>query len=135
MVAAIRSEAEAIARRTGIPARVRLSGAPCRLDAAVEIASLRIAQEALRSVERHSGVASVSIRLAFEPPRLRLTIADDGSGLHPIPTTSDLLAANHLGIVGMQERARLVGAELTLGSRNQGGLTIQLDAPLPLDRD
>jgi two-component system sensor histidine kinase DegS len=83
----------------------------------------------LRNVERHSGASTVTVRLAFAPHRLRLTISDDGAGLRPIPTASQLLGADHMGLIGMQERARLVGAELTLVSPSRGGLTVQVEAP------
>ena len=65
----------------------------------------------------------------------RLVITDDGVGLHPLPTSSQLLWENHLGVIGMQERARLANGRLTITSGAEGGLTVEavfrVDAPEP----
>lgn len=128
--AAVRSEAESLGRRAGMLVEVRVEGRTRRLEEDVELALLRITQEAMRNIERHSGASEVTVELEFSPSRVRLAIADDGKGLDPIPTTSELLAENHLGFVGMRERARLVRGELHASLPDSGGLTIEVDIPV-----
>jgi len=77
----------------------------------------------------HSGAKNVAIRLVFSRSRVRLTISDDGRRLDPIPTASELLSESHLGLVGMRERARLVGGDLQITSPEAGGLTLVADIP------
>jgi signal transduction histidine kinase len=128
--AAVRSEAESLGRRAGMLVHVQVSGKTRRLEEDTELALLRITQEAVRNIERHSGASEVTIGLQFSRSRVRLNIADDGKGLDPIPTASELLAQNHLGLVGMRERARLVRGELRASSPASGGLTIEVDIPV-----
>jgi signal transduction histidine kinase len=124
--AAVRSEAESLEQRAGIAVSVRVSGKTRRIEEDVELALLRITQEAVRNIERHSDASRVDIYLEFERARIRLVISDDGVGLHPVPSASRLLAQGHLGLIGMQERARLVDGHLEFSSKPGQGLTIEV---------
>jgi PAS domain S-box-containing protein len=124
--AAVRSEAESLEQRAQIAVSVRVSGKTRRIEEDVELALLRITQEAVRNIERHSGASHVDIYLEFERARIRLIISDDGVGLVPMPSASQLLAQGHLGLIGMQERARLVGGRLEFSSEPGQGLTIKV---------
>ena len=128
--AAIRSEAESLKDRAGVNVTVRVEGRTRRVEENVELALLRITQEAVRNVERHSGASKVAIWLKFSRARVNLSITDDGAGLDPIPTASELLSESHLGLIGMQERARLVGGDLRLTRSAMGGLAIEADIPV-----
>lgn len=130
---ALRSLAHKFTERTGIKARVVLSGTPRRIGANLELTMLRITEEALRNIERHSGARSATLRLAFAASGTKLMISDDGRGMDAIPSPSALLASNRLGLIGMEERARLAGARLSVRSRRHGGLVIDVEAPA-LDR-
>jgi signal transduction histidine kinase len=126
--AALQSLSHMFTGRTGVKARVVLSGRSRRLSADLELTLLRIAEEALRNVERHSGAANVVLRLALTPKGVRFRIADDGEGLDPIPSPSELLSSNRFGLIGMEERARLAGATLWLRSQPRGGLVVEVEA-------
>jgi signal transduction histidine kinase len=128
--AAIRSEAESLEQRGGISVQVNVDGRGGRLEQEVELALLRVTQEAVRNVEQHSHASNVVIGLDFGPTRVVLIIHDDGVGMDPKPTVSSLLSGNHLGIVGMQERARLVGGSLDVTAPDDGGLTIEVVIPV-----
>ena len=128
--AAIRSEAESLEQRAGIAVQVNVDGRGGRLGQEVELALLRITQEAVRNIEQHSHASNVVIGLEFGPNRVGLIIHDDGVGVDPKPTVSSLLSGNHLGFVGMQERARLVGGKLDLTVPDDGGLTIEVVIPV-----
>jgi signal transduction histidine kinase len=124
--AAIRSEAESLEQRAGMDVTVRVTGTARRLEEDVELGLLRITQEAVRNIERHSQASRVAILLEFERARVRLVISDDGVGLDPVPTASELLSENHLGLIGMQERARLANGRLELTSQSGEGLTVEV---------
>jgi signal transduction histidine kinase len=126
--AALQSQAHTLTGRTGVKARVILRGRSRRLNADLELALLRITEEALRNVERHSGATNVVLRLASTAKGTRLTIADDGKGIEPIPSPSELLSTNRFGLIGMEERARLAGATLSLRPRPHGGLVVEVEA-------
>jgi len=128
--AAVRSEAESLKQRANMAVSVRVEGQARRLEEEVELALLRITQEAVRNIEHHSSATNVAISLVFSRSRVRLTISDDGHGLDPIPTASELLSKSHLGLVGMRERARLVGGDLHITSPEPGGLTLVADIPV-----
>jgi signal transduction histidine kinase len=130
LAAAIKSEATALARRAGIAVRFVHSGEEARLPTEIELALLRVAQEALHNVERHAAAAKVLVRLAFERDQVRLVVRDDGHGLDSLPSVSDLLDAGKLGLVGMQERVRLVGGQVNVRTRAGEGTTVEVSVPV-----
>jgi len=126
---ALKSEATALARRMGINVRFLKAGDEERLPAEIELTLLRVAQEALHNVERHAGASKVTVRIAWERERVHLTVRDDGRGFEALPSASDLLDAGKLGLVGIQERVRLVGGSVALRGRPGEGTTIDVFAP------
>jgi signal transduction histidine kinase len=94
---------------------------------------LRMAQEALRNVERHARATRVVVTLAASGgTRLQLTIEDNGIGFDPRAHRPD-----HYGIVGLREQADLMGAELEISSKRGEGtkLAVSLNlSPIPFTR-
>ena len=87
---------------------------------------LRIAQEALHNALRHAGdAATVRVVLGAGDGRLRLTVADDGSGFDP---GDPALRATRLGLTSMEERAARIGGELAIASGPGAGTTVTLEA-------
>jgi signal transduction histidine kinase len=81
---------------------------------------LRMAQEALRNVERHARATRVTVRLkSRDDSALELRVEDDGIGFDP-----QALRPEHYGIVGLREQAELIGAELRIESKPNEGTTI-----------
>ncbi len=99
-------------------------GSPRRLGPTVELALFRIVQEALRNVEKHADAASATIELDFDEDNVRVSVADDGRGFSPPKEVSDLSRAGKLGLVGMKERAELVGGRFELSSSTGRGTQI-----------
>ncbi len=91
----------------------------------------RIAQEALRNIGKHAATGPVRVRLQARFGELRLSIADTGPGFDP----AAVRGLGGLGIVSMQERARLIGGSLRLDSRPGAGTTIEVRVPLPSEED
>jgi PAS domain S-box-containing protein len=123
---ALKAEAQAFAGRAGLKVEFTARGEWRRLPTDVELALLRICQEALRNVERHASAGLVRLRLELDEERYRLSVADDGVGLVSLPSAADLLADGRLGVVGMQERARLVGAECFVGRRHGASTVVEV---------
>lgn len=112
--------------RTDIRTSLKVEGEACRLGADPELAIFRIAQEALRNVERHSNAKQVVVEFTYRSGGVRLEILDDGEGFHDQQL---LNGEGGLGLVGMQERARLIGATLHISSE-PGNTRILLDMPI-----
>jgi len=119
-----------VAKSAGLKVQLETQGPPIRLDPEHEIAVYRIAQEALHNVARHAQARSVQLLLTFEPRRLSLVVRDDGLGFEAPQRLNDLASSDHYGLLGMQERAELIGARLRLESTPGDGTTLRLDLPL-----
>jgi two-component system NarL family sensor kinase len=94
---------------------------------AVEVGLYRIAQEALQNALRHADAARVLLRLEASPERVRLTVQDDGRGFAPAATAG---AASRFGLVGMRERARLLGGSFEVESTPGAGTRITAEIPV-----
>jgi PAS domain S-box-containing protein len=126
LVAAIEWYAAQFQRRTAIPCAVHAPDIPLDISNDHQIAVFRIFQEALTNIARHSSATSVLVTLTRTPTHATLTITDDGIGFDP-----DLVASSEgLGILGMRERALLMGAEFLLQSQPHAGTTIALTIQL-----
>lgn len=90
------------------------------------MAIFRIFQEALSNIGRHSLATRVDVKVAVHVNRLTLVISDDGKGA----TTDRIWAADSFGMIGMRERARHYGGELTVNTAVGLGCEIQLEMPL-----
>jgi two-component system NarL family sensor kinase len=97
------------------------------LPAALRTGLCRIAQQALANVVGHARATRVEIRLTREPDEVRLRIEDDGAGFDPAAVAPD-----RFGLVGMTERARLLGGTLTVESAPGAGTAIDVVVPLPV---
>jgi signal transduction histidine kinase len=110
----------------GVQATFVTEGTAARLPLEHEIAVYRIAQEALNNIARHAGARTVEVRAIFEAGAFCLRIVDDGRGFTLSERVSDMAAGGHYGLMGMQERADLMGARLTLQSAPGHGTTVEL---------
>lgn len=95
--------------------RLQVTGKERRLNGPLELALFRIAQEALRNVEKHSAATMATVNLDFGEDEITLSVADNGRGLASAKI-ADLIRSGKLGIAGMKERAELVGGALDLQS-------------------
>jgi PAS domain S-box-containing protein len=117
--------------REGIAAELHTSGLlDTRLASEIETTLYRIAQEALTNVARHSKASRVDVILERRDGHVLLIVEDNGVGFDLAHTGAD---PRGFGLVGMQERAALVGARLEIESAPGEGTTVlvRLDAPSP----
>ncbi len=113
---------------TAILAEVTTTGTPRRLPEIVEENFLRIAQEALTNVVKHSGATSVAVQLIFGPDSFAMEIKDNGSGL-----VAARIAARdepHYGLLGMKERAKRIGGRLDVSGPAGEGTTVRVSVSL-----
>src|SRR5215204_3651592 len=112
---------------TGIAARYGAVNGSRPLPPSVEAALYRICQEALTNVARHAGAGRATVRLVATPDRVRLVVEDDGRGFDASEVPED----RH-GIVGMRERAEVLGG--TLEVRSGPGEGTRIEATVPLEK-
>ena len=98
----------------------------------IQLMLFRIAQEVLGNLRRHSRASKARIRLEFTASVVRLTIADNGVGFTVPSSLSEIASSGHLGVLGMQERAQLLGGSLTLTSALDKGTTVVAEVPCKL---
>jgi len=112
-------------KRARICCRLRSDGAGQAVDSGRSIALFRILQEALTNVARHSRATAVEIRLGQEAGRVLLEVADNGRGI----ADDRIAASSSLGLLGMRERARLLGGEVTIRGNPGAGTTVAVILP------
>jgi len=125
VTAALRKLVADFQTRTGIDAAFRGEGGARRVRPEVELGLFRVAQEALNNVARHAQAHKVSVRMLYTDHGVRLSVIDDGAGFSP-----GQAGEAALGILGMTERAGLLGGRLEVISAPGQGTTVRAEVPL-----
>ena len=113
-------------RASGVRASLVRMGTPRRLPPGIGLTVYRICQEALTNTLKHAGPdPTVTVLAQWQPAALVLQITDDGRG-----AAADSDGAGH-GLLGMRERASMVGGTLSAGPRPGGGFRVRAELPLP----
>jgi signal transduction histidine kinase len=113
-------------RASGVRASLVRMGTARRLPPGVGLTVYRICQEALTNILKHAGPdPAVTVLVQWRPAALVLEVTDDGRG-----AAADTDGAGH-GLVGMRERAVMVGGTLSAGPRPGGGFRVHAEIPLP----
>lgn len=118
---ALSREFDRFVDRTGVAGEFSADAESARFGDERAETLLRMAQEALRNVERHSMATRVSVRIATTGAQLELRIEDNGVGFDPHVPCPD-----HYGLVGLREQAELIGAELRIDTGPQLGTKIRV---------
>ena len=113
------------ARHAGLTLRKSTSGEIRTLPTAVELAAVRIVQEAITNVVRHAGAREAELRLDYRADMLTVQVDDDGSGGRRLATLEE-----GSGLRGMRERATALGGTLTVEAAPAGGLRITARLPV-----
>jgi signal transduction histidine kinase len=113
---------------TNIDLEVSAKGRVRPLSETVEENLLRIAQESLTNVIKHSGATIVKIELDYGPQSIVLQISDNGHGFEQAKTVGP--GEGHFGLLGISERAKRLGAELSVNSEPGKGTTVRVKVPL-----
>jgi signal transduction histidine kinase len=109
-------------REAGLPVELHVEGEAKPLPPGVDLSAYRIVQEALTNALKHAGPASAQVVIRYRPEEVELEISDDGRG------SVDGRDGGH-GLVGMRERAALVGGVVESGSDGGRGYTVRARLP------
>lgn len=126
---ALKWMAEQSASRSGLEVSFHHERTQVRLAPEIETACFRIVQEALTNISRHAQAKRVAISLRRDGTDLLLCVQDDGLGFDLAAMQERATAGGSLGVLGMQERATLLGGQLNVVSALGQGCTVQLRAP------
>jgi signal transduction histidine kinase len=113
-------------RATGLAVRLRVHGQPVELPPGLDLSAYRIVQEALTNTLKHAHATRADVDVRYEPHDLRVEVRDDGRG----PAGGDGLGH---GLVGLGERVKIYGGDLSATGYPAGGFLVR--ARLPLDGD
>jgi signal transduction histidine kinase len=133
-------ELTALAREAGLDVKVEVDGPSGDLPSAVDHAAYRILQESITNAIRHAGPVRLTICIGYLPGELLIQVTDDGDGSRARSTP----VGGGQGIIGMRERAALLGGSLVAGASPGGaspggaslggGFQVTARLPLPPDR-
>ncbi len=126
LAAALEWQAAEFARHTGILCAVSLPGTAIEVAPERATALFRIFQETLTNVARHSGARAVHAQLTGSAGIVELTVADDGRGMPPEAARGGVAS---LGLLGMRERAAMLGGETQVASSPGRGTTVKVRLP------
>lgn len=126
LVAAIEWQIEQFQSRSGLKCHLTNNAKEIELDREKATAVFRILQEILTNVLRHAGAANVYVKLGRTKHYFEVEVKDDGRGI----TESQRLNSRSLGLLGMKERALLVGGDVRVTGKERAGTTVVVRVPL-----
>ena len=113
--------------RAGLPVELHVAGDPFPLPPAIDLSAYRIVQEGLTNALKHARAGHADVTVRYGPTELQIEVRDDGRG----SSASDGLGH---GLVGVRERVKIYGGEMTAGTAAQGGFVLSTRLPINGDR-
>jgi signal transduction histidine kinase len=113
-------------RRAGLDVGVAIEGEPVAVPRALDLSAYRIVQEGLTNVLKHADATRADVEIRYRPTELRIEVRDDGRG----GRGGD---SGH-GLVGVRERVRMFGGEMSAGAANGHGFVLSARLPLGAGR-
>jgi signal transduction histidine kinase len=132
LAAALEKHCQAFAQRFGVQVEseaVGLDGA--RLPVEIETALYRVVQEALTNAVRHGAAKTVHVLLQRKDSSALVVVEDDGHGFDAVDWRAHCLRGDHLGLLGIEERAGLIGGTLQIESQPGKGTSLFVEVPCP----
>jgi signal transduction histidine kinase len=108
---------------TGLNVEFRVEGPPSPLPPGVDLSAYRIVQEALTNVMKHAGPASAEVTVRYDSDYIEVEVRDDGRAEVTAQSRGN-------GLIGMRERAAMLGGELRAGACKDGGFTVLARLPI-----
>jgi signal transduction histidine kinase len=112
--------------RAGLPVELHVDGTPVPLPRGIDLSAYRIVQEGLTNALKHAGASDANVTVRYRPDELEIEVRDNGHG----SSTTDGLGH---GLVGVRERVKIYGGEMTAGTANGGGFVLSTRLPLGVD--
>ena len=109
-------------------------GTRSRLSSSVEIAVYRLVQEALTNIRKHAHATKVTLRLQFREDTFMVEIHDNGKGFDLSQTLDSAIAVGHMGLLGMKQRAEMLGGDIKIKTGAGAGTTLSLSLPIQLEK-
>jgi signal transduction histidine kinase len=113
--------------RAGLPVELHVDGEPFTLPRGIDVSAYRIVQEGLTNALKHARASNADVTLRYAPEELQIEVRDDGDG----GAKSD---GPGYGLVGVRERVKLYGGEMTAGAATGGGFILSTRLPISGDR-
>jgi signal transduction histidine kinase len=109
--------------RAGLPVELHVEGEPFPLPLGMDLSAYRIAQEALTNALKHAHASHADVTIHYAPDEVQIEVRDNGHGA----VTSNGLGH---GLIGIRERVKLYGGDMTAGTANGGGFLLSTRLPL-----
>jgi signal transduction histidine kinase len=113
--------------RAGLPVQLHVDGEPVALPRGIDLSAYRIVQEGLTNALKHARASNADVTVRYRPDELQIEVRDNGEGS---PTNNGL---GH-GLVGVRERVKIYGGEMSAGTANGRGFILSTRLPLSADR-
>ena len=113
--------------RAGLPVELHVDGEPVPLPRGIDLSAYRIVQEGLTNALKHAHASDADVTVRYRPDEVEIEIRDNGQG----SSTTDGLGH---GLVGVRERVKIYGGEMTAGTANGGGFVLSTRLPLHVDQ-
>ena len=128
LVAALSSLLVDVDEETSLATTFEIVGDEVRMTPVFELGAFRIVEEAVRNTVRHARARQLQVLITFGTYELGLTVVDDGCGF--TPESLDSQTTDHLGLLSISERSRLLGGHVEVRSEPNGGTSIMVRLPL-----
>jgi signal transduction histidine kinase len=109
--------------RAGLPVRLHVEGEPQLVPRAIDLSAYRIVQEGLTNALKHAHASEANVTVVYEPDELRIEVRDDGAA------AAATNGGGH-GLVGVRERVKIYGGEMSAGAADGGGFVLRTRLPL-----
>jgi signal transduction histidine kinase len=113
--------------RAGLPVELHVDGEPVPLPRGIDLSAYRIVQEGLTNALKHAHASDADVTVRYRPDEVQIEVRDNGQG----SSTTDGLGH---GLVGVRERVKIYGGEMTAGTANGGGFVLSTRLPLDVDQ-
>lgn len=130
LVTALEMLARETSQAANIPVEFQRQGTEVRLNPNVELALYRMAQEALNNVSKHAEASQSNLNITFTSQQVTLQVIDNGKGFDVPKSPAEFAPGGHFGLLGLYERAELIGARLEIISSPGQGSRITVYAPV-----
>jgi signal transduction histidine kinase len=110
--------------RAGLPVELHVEGEPFPLPRGIDLSAYRIAQEALTNALKHAHASHADVTICYAPEEVQIQVRDNGRGA----ATGN---GHGHGLIGIRERVKLYGGEMTAGTADGGGFILSTRLPLP----
>jgi len=112
----------------GLPVRLQVHGEPFELPPGLDLSAYRILQEGLTNTLKHAHAQQAEVDVRYGATALQLEVRDDGDARS---SNGDRGGRGH-GLVGISERVKIFGGQMSAGPTSTGGFVLRAD--LPVDR-